>query len=265
MSKADQIYGVQPVLEALRAGRLVERVLLARALGGRTQRLREAAEAARVPVVEVGRDELDQRAGDANHQGVLAVLASSGREARGEVDVDAILDRAEAEGAMPLVVLLDGVQDPHNLGAILRSAYALGAHGAVLPKHRAAQITDAVVRASAGAALHIPVAKVSNLKHAMDRLSERGVWLAAAVLDGEPSHGARLEGPLGLVVGGESKGVSPTIAARCDARLSIPLARGFDSLNASVAAGILLYEAVRQRAVPRRGRRGGAARPDEGA
>jgi 23S rRNA (guanosine2251-2'-O)-methyltransferase len=145
------------------------------------------------------------------------------------------------------VVLLDGIQDPQNLGAILRSVYALGAHGVVLPTQRAARVTAAVVRASAGAALVVPIAYVSNLKIALDRLVERGVWSAAAVMGGEPLHQAKLAGPLAIVIGGEGSGVRPSLAEKCDLRVGIPLSHGFDSLNASVAAGILLWEALRQR------------------
>ena len=244
MGDARGIHGVQPVLEALRGARGVDRVLLARDAGDKTRRIVDAAAEAGVEVRRVDRQELDRRAGTEKHQGVWAELD---RSEIPTVDVDAMLDRAEAAGVPPLVVLLDGLQDPHNLGAILRTAHALGAHGVVIPKNRAVQVNATVVRASAGAALHVPVAQVTNLKHAVERLSERGVWTAAAVMDGVEARKARLDGPLGLVIGGEGGGVRPTLAERCDMRVSVRLARGFDSLNASVAAGMLLYEAVRQR------------------
>lgn len=243
MSGDKTVYGVQPVLEALSAGH-VDRIFVARDAGGATRRIIEAAKKAGVRVVRCARAELDQRTRVDNHQGVLAEVDRTEVES---VDVDAILDRAEAAGEPPLVLLLDEIQDPQNLGAILRSAHAMGAHGVVIPKNRAATVTPAVVRASAGAALHVPIARVVNLKHALDRLEARQVWTAAAVMDGDPAHRTRLDGPLALVIGGEGSGVRRTIAARCDMRLTVPLANGFDSLNASVAAGILLYEAVRQR------------------
>jgi 23S rRNA (guanosine2251-2'-O)-methyltransferase len=248
MRGAKVIYGVQPVLEAIRAMKAIDRVYLARAGGGQTRRIREAANEARIPVAEVPREDLERYVGAANHQGVVALLDEA-KKSEADPEIEDVLRMAEERGEEPLLVLLDGIQDPHNLGAIIRSAHALGAHGVVIPKHRAVQVTESVVRASAGAALLVPVVKVVNLKHAMERLAENGVWLAAAVLDGEPAHTTRLDGPLGLIVGGESKGVSPTIAERCELRISIPLAQGFDSLNASVAAGILLYEVARQRAV----------------
>lgn len=243
MNDGRTIYGVQPVLEALRSGK-TDRVYIARDGGPQTRRIVDAAQQAGVKVVQSSRQELDQRAGADNHQGVVADLDRSEVEF---VEVETILDRADAANEPALILMLDGIQDPQNLGAILRSAYALGAHGVVIPKNRAATVTPAVIRASAGAALHVPVARVTNLKHAMDRLEGSGVWTAAAVMDGEPAHRSRLDGPLALVIGSEGNGVRPSLAQRCDLRISVPLASGFDSLNASVAAGILLYEVVRQR------------------
>lgn len=242
MSDVRAIYGVQPVLEALRTGR-VQQILVAREAGAKTKRIEELAQQEGVRVIKVSRKELSQRAKVDNHQGVLAEMGSGAEE----VDLDTILDRAEAAGEEPLVLLLDGIQDPQNLGAILRSAHAMGAHGVVIPKNRAVGITPAVIRASAGAALHLPVARVVNLKHALERLEARQIWTAAAVMDGDPAFRARLDGPLGLVIGGEGEGVRRSLAERCDMRVSVPLANNFDSLNASVAAGILLYETVRQR------------------
>lgn len=286
------IYGVQPVLEALRSKRKVSRVLLARAEGGMTQKLRDEAASHRVPVADATKEELTRLVGHPGHQGVFAELAanveapgargdegedrSAGSKLRaqerpkevrvggrrspkqepepigeiadlGEAEVDQMLAAAGEKGEPPLILLLDHIQDPHNLGALIRSAHALGAHGVVIPKDRAAPITAAVVRASAGAALHVPISRVTNLKRALDELRDAGVWSAAAVLKGEPSWSARLDGPLALVVGSEGKGVSPTLAEYCDLKVTIPLPGGFDSLNASVAGGVLLYEVLRQR------------------
>ncbi len=238
------VYGVRPVLEAIRGEQRIDRILIARAQGGQTQRIRAEAKKARIKVSEVPKEELNKRAGTDGHQGVLACLDTNEVEI---TDVESLLERAEAQGVPPLIVLLDGIQDPQNLGAIIRSAHALGAHGVVIPKDRSAQVTPAVVRASAGAALHLPIARVTNLKHALERLSLEDVWTAAAVLDGTPAEQARLDGPLAIVIGGEAKGVRPVLAKRCDMSITVPLSEGFDSLNASVAAGILLYEANRQR------------------
>lgn len=245
MSSPRVIFGVQPVMEAIRSGRRVDRVYIARSSGGATARIKNAAKKANIPVSYVPKEEIDRRASGTSHQGVLASVDPSEFET---IDVDRILDLAEEAGEPALVVLLDGIEDPQNLGAIIRSAYALGAHGVVLPKNRAAGITPAVVRASAGATMHVPIARVTNLKHALETLARRDVWTAAATLDGTPAAEARLDGALGLVIGSESKGVKPSLAAACDLQITIPLGGDFDSLNASVAAGILLYEARRQRA-----------------
>jgi 23S rRNA (guanosine2251-2'-O)-methyltransferase len=244
VSEGRVVYGLQPVLEALKAKSPVERIYMARAEGAQTKLVRELAKEAGVKVIGAPKEELDRRSQGAKHQGVVAILDSN---EVATTDVGAILARAKELEEDPLVVLLDGIQDPHNLGAILRSAHALGAHGVVIPKNRAVQVTPVVVKASAGAALLIPIAVVTNLRHALDELREAEVWTAAAVMGGQPAQEARLDGPLALVIGGEGEGVRPTLADDCDLQVSIPLGRGFDSLNASVAAGILLYEAVRQR------------------
>lgn len=244
---APRVYGVQPVLEALKDPERVERVHLARDKGGATQKIDRIAKAAGVSVKTVPREALDRLAGAGQrHQGVVAEL----RAARIELlDAETLIQRATARTGRPLLVLLDGIQDPGNLGAILRSAHALGAHGVVVPKDRAAPLGATAIKASAGAALHVPIAQVVNLKHVLEPLTAAGFWTAAAVMDGQPAPEVDLDRPLALVMGNEAKGVRPTLARRCDLQLSIPMAAraSFDSLNASVAAGILLYEVVRQR------------------
>lgn len=238
------MYGVQPVLEALKTPDRVARVLVARDRGATTHRIERAAKMAGVTVKVVPREALERRslAGPSRHQGVMAELLEGTAQYQPFETLLAGLDGK----ARPLVVLLDGVQDPGNLGAILRSAYAMGADGVVLPQDRSAGLGPAAVKASAGAALHLPVAQVVNLKHALSPLTERGLWTAAAVMDGEAVGRVDLDRPLALVVGGEHKGVRPSLAGRCDVQISIPMEAGFGSLNASVAAGILLYECRRQ-------------------
>jgi 23S rRNA (guanosine2251-2'-O)-methyltransferase len=238
------IYGVQPVLEALRAKKKIERIYIARERGAQTEKIRIEAEKQHIKVTPLSKDELSKKAGLQNHQGVIASVVLGGGEA---ASIAKMLDLARSRNEPPLVLLLDQIQDPQNLGALIRSAYALGAHGVVIPQDRAASVTPAVIRASAGAALHVQVARVVNLKHALRELQEAGVWSAAAVLDGDPAFEARLDGPLAIVIGSEGKGVRPTLADDCDLRVSIPLPGGLDSLNASVAGAILLYEALRQR------------------
>jgi len=231
------------VLEAIEAGR-ARHVLVSRTAGAATSKLQRAATEAGVPWSEVSKEELEARAGSDRHQGVVAQLDTDDVEL---VDVVDLLFRAEARFEEPLLVLLDGIEDPMNLGAILRSAYALGAHGVVLPKNRAARVTPTVVRASAGAALHLPIAQVVNVKHALDELKHHDVVCVAAAAGGQAAEDVPLAGPLGLVVGGEARGVRPNLTSRCDFVVSIPQREGFDSLNASVAAGVLLYEIGRQR------------------
>ena len=238
------VYGVRPVLEALRDPHRVVRIQLAAGRGAALQRVERAAAAAGVRIDTVPRAALDRRAGpEARHQGVLAELREA---AVGPIDLQALLDRlAGVEDA--IVVLLDGIQDPGNLGAIIRSAHALGADGVIVPRERSAPLNAAAIKSSAGAALHLPVASVGNLKHALEPLAAQGFWIAAASMDGDPAPRVDLTGRLALVVGGEHRGVRPSLARRCDHRVAIPIRGDFDSLNASVAAGILLYEARRQR------------------
>jgi len=242
------VYGVNPVREALKAGRGIRALHVARKMNPELERLVADAKRAGARVELSERAALDALAGTDRHQGIVAELT----EAAEAADVDAILSRARGLGEDPLVLVLDGIQDPHNLGALIRTAYGLGAHGVVIPAHRAAAVTPTVMKTSAGAAAHLPIATVTNIKHALDALKDAGVWLAAAVLEGTLVEEARLEGPLALVIGGEGEGVRPTVAARCDLAVRIGLARGFDSLNASVAGGILLHEAVRQRRAAKR-------------
>lgn len=252
-SDVGRVYGVQPVLEALTRPDRVDRVWVARGKGGSTQRIERAAREAGVRLQAVPKEALDRMAGaGSRHQGVIADL--NGEEVE-LLDMGGLLERIEGV-AQPLVVLLDGIQDPGNMGAIIRSAHALGANGIVVPQDRSAPLGPAALKSSAGAALHLPIARVVNLKHALDPLVERGLWTAAAVMEGRPAAEADLDRPLALVVGGEGKGVRPSLAKRCDLHLKVPMARAFDSLNASVAAGILLYEVGRQRGAARSERKG---------
>ena len=244
MSDSQPLYGVQPVLQAIKSGAPIERILIARAEGGQTQRIRELAKKQNLRIQEVARSELDRRLPGARHQGVLVLL---NKNEITPVALEEVLASVDAAGELPLILLLDGIQDPHNLGAIVRSAYVMGAHAVVLEKNRAAPVTGAVVRASAGAALQMPFVRVTNLKHAIEELEANDIWTAAAVMDGTPAAQVRLDGPVAWVIGGEAKGVRPTVAKRCDLRVTVPTVRAFDSLNASVAAGMLLYETLRQR------------------
>jgi 23S rRNA (guanosine2251-2'-O)-methyltransferase len=240
------VYGIHPVLEALRArpGEVERLLLLEGALPTRVAgEVLARAHQARVRVERVARERLAAIAEGGVHQGVAAEL-----RAYPYAELEDLLALAKAAGQPPLVVVLDGIQDPHNLGAIIRSAHALGAHGVVIGKDRAAGVTPAVAKASAGAVEHLRVARVTNLSRALEELKRQGVWVAAADPAGDTLlWSAPLEGPLALVVGAEGEGVRPGVLGHSDFRLRIPMAPGATALNASVAAAMLLYEVARQR------------------
>jgi 23S rRNA (guanosine2251-2'-O)-methyltransferase len=246
-----RIYGVGPVRELVhaRAGRIeVLYVEPGRASkrGDAVGELVAAARAAGVSVEERSRAELDRMAeADARHQGVIAITG-----AFAYAELDDLVAAAAARGEPALVVALDGVQDPHNLGAIIRSAYVMGAHGVVIPEHRAAAVTPVVTKASAGATELLPLSVVTNLSRALGELKEAGLWAAAVASSPEATPIDQLDatGPLVLVLGAEGSGVRPLVAKSCDFHVEIPMgASGVGSLNVSVAAGIALYEVARQR------------------
>lgn len=235
------LYGIHAVEQALAAKRPLERVLVARGRsGGRVEHLVAAARAANTPVRFVAREELDRLSGTDKHQGVVAVGGT-----RQYLELDDLLETAKAPA---LFLLLDGVEDPRNLGSILRTAYCAGASGVVLPERRAAGVTAAAEKVSAGASAHLPVARVVNLGRAIEQLKEAGCWLVG--LDeraGKDFTEVDYTGPVGLVLGGEGKGLHEHVRARCDFVVSIPTAGVIRSLNVAVAAGVVLYEAMRQR------------------
>ena len=239
------LYGVNPVRELLRAGGEAPSELWL-AAGERSRALSELAEAGRArgaKVREAPRDKLDRLAGTDRHQGVVAVVSDYRYH-----ELDELLAAARAAGAPPLLVVLDGIEDPQNLGAVIRSAHALGAHGVVIPKDRAAGVTPAAAKASAGAVEHCPVARVTNLAQALERLKEAGVWTVATDADAEdPISGVDLTVPTALVIGSEGAGVRPLVRRTCDRVARIPMQGKVGSLNASASAAIALYEVLRQR------------------
>jgi len=241
----EKVYGFQSVREALAAGNKIEVLYTARKKNRSTETLITAAKSAGARVENRSRDELTKLAGTDRHQGVVAFLESGG-DAR-LVSVEDIVQFAESLNEDPLLLVLDQIQDPHNLGALLRTAYALGFHGAVIPERRACQVTPAVIKVSAGAAIHLRIARVTNIKRALEQLKDRGIWCAAAVMNGEVASKVNLRGPIALVVGSEGDGIRRTVAETCDYLVSVPMSANFDSLNASVAGGILMYETLRQR------------------
>lgn len=243
-----QVFGVQPVLEALRAGtRPVERLTLAE--GAHESRLREILEIARyadIPVRRVPREELQRIAAGANHQGVIATIAAA-HYAHTEELLDALAARVGTQDP-PLALVLDGVEDPRNLGAIIRTAECAGAHGIFVPERRASGLTETVAKAAAGALEYVPVARAANVVRLLEELKERGVWTVGTAAEGETSYAEwDWTQPCALLLGGEGEGLRRLVRERCDVLVRIPLRGRIESLNVSVAAGIVLYEAVRQR------------------
>ncbi len=240
----DRLTGIHAVREALESGRALERILIARGRHG--DRMEEIVARARelgVPVRFEERGQLDRLAGGSQHQGIVALAAA--KQAGSLEDILAVASQLKQPG---ILVLLDGVEDPHNLGAILRSALAAGAAGVIVPERRAAGLGDTVARAAAGALEHIPVARVVNVARAMEELKKAGYWLVG--LDERADQAISeldLTGPIGLVLGGEGGGLHELVRKRCDFLASIPTTGPVRSLNVSVAAGIVLFEAVRQR------------------
>lgn len=242
------LYGVNPVLEALRARPdQLERLLVAEghlSASAAAEVLSRARDAG-VKVERVPREKLNGLSGGGVHQGVVARVRTFEY-----ATLEDILASAAASGRPPLVVVLDGIQDPHNLGAIIRSAHALGAHGVVIAQDRAAQVTGAVAKASAGAVEHCAVARVTNVRRALEDLKEAGLWVAAADPEGTVDlPQAPLDGPVAVVVGAEGPGVRQGVLEACDHRVRIPMMGKVASLNASVSAALLLYEVLRQRQV----------------
>lgn len=239
----NHLEGRNAVLEAFRSGQTVDKLFLQAGLqDGMIMTIAREARKAGTVISYVPKEKLNQMSVTGHHQGAIALTASWNY-----ASVEDILHKAEQAGEDPFLFLLDEIEDPHNLGAIIRSANLAGAHGVVISKRHSAGLTAVAVRASAGAVSHTPVARVSSLASAMEELKKKGIWFVCADMDGTPMYDLKLTGPLGIVVGNEGRGVSRLIRERCDMSASIPMYGDIDSLNASVAAGVLAWEAVRQR------------------
>lgn len=236
------IIGRNPVMEAIKAGRTINKIEMQKDGEGSIKKIASLAREKGIQIQYVDKIVLDKLVPGRPHQGIAAFMA-----AHDYVDVDDILQAAADKGEDPLVVILDGLEDPHNLGAVLRSADGSGAHGVIIPSRRAVALTETVAKASAGAIEYVPVAKVSNLAQTIEQLKEKGLWIASVDMDGVNYSDASLSGPLALVIGGEGSGVSRLIREKSDFIVSIPMKGKVNSLNASNAAAIMLYEAVRQR------------------
>lgn len=241
--KEQTIEGRNAVLEAFRSGKTIDKLyILDGCQDGSISNIKREARRQDTIINFVTKERLDQLSVTGRHQGVIAQAA-----AYSYATVDEILSVAREKGEDPFLILLDDIEDPHNLGAIIRTANLAGAHGVIIPKRRAAGLTAVVARASAGALNYTPVAKVTNLTATIRELKEEGLWFVCADMGGETMYDLNLKGPIGLVIGNEGEGVSRLVREACDFTASIPMKGNIDSLNASVAAGVLAYEIVRQR------------------
>ncbi len=237
------IEGRNAVLEAFRSGKTIDKLFIQDGCqDGPIMTIKREAKKQNCLVKYVTKERLDQLSETGKHQGVIAHAA-----AYGYVEVEDILGQAKEKGEAPFIFLLDNMEDPHNLGAIIRTANLAGAHGVIIPKNRAVGLTAAVARASAGALNYTPVAKVTNLAKTIEELKKQGMWFVCADMDGTTMYQLDLNGAIGLVIGGEGEGVGRLVKEKCDFTASIPMKGDIDSLNASVAAGVLAYEIVRQR------------------
>ena len=240
---SEQIEGRNAVLEAFRSGKCVDKLfILDGCQDGPVRTIARAARKTDTLINYVSKERLDQLSETHAHQGVIAQVAAYDYST-----VDEILARAEEKGEAPFLIILDNVEDPHNLGAIIRTANLAGAHGVIIPKRRAVGLTSTVAKTSAGAINYTPVAKVTNIVRTIEELKEKGIWFVCADMGGETMYDLDLTGPMGLVIGNEGEGVSRLVREACDFTASIPMKGDIDSLNASVAAGVLAYEIVRQR------------------
>ena len=240
---SEQIEGRNAVLEAFRSGKCVDKLfILDGCQDGPVRTIAREARKTDTIINYVSKERLDQLSETHAHQGVIAQVAAYDYST-----VDEILARAEEKGEAPFLIILDNVEDPHNLGAIIRTANLAGAHGVIIQKRRAVGLTSTVAKTSAGAINYTPVAKVTNIVRTIEELKEKGIWFVCADMGGETMYDLDLTGPMGLVIGNEGEGVSRLVREACDFTASIPMKGDIDSLNASVAAGVLAYEIVRQR------------------
>ncbi len=237
------IEGRNAVIEALRSGRAVDRLfILDGCHDGPVMTIKREASKHNIPIKYVTKDRLDQMSETGKHQGVIAYAAAYEYS-----EMEDIFANAEKKGEPPFVLLLDGIEDPHNLGALIRTANLAGAHGVVIPKDRAVGLTATVLKASAGALNYTPVVKVTNMARTIEELKDRGLWFVCADMDGTLMYDLTLTGPIGLVIGNEGSGVSRLVKEKCDYIAAIPMKGDIDSLNASVAGGVLSFEIARQR------------------
>jgi len=244
IEESGRLEGRNAVLEALKAGREINKLYILKGeSAGSIRQIIALAKQKGIVIVEADRSKLDAMSASRSHQGVIALVSPVSY-----ATVDQLLDKAAEKGEAPFLVILDEINDPNNLGSILRTADAAGAHGVIIPKRRSVALTPVVAKVAAGAAEYVPVARVANLAQTIEYLKEKGLWIAGTDMNGEKSfYEADLTGPIAVVIGSEGKGISRLVAEKCDFTVRIPMAGKIQSLNAGVAAGIVMYEIYRQR------------------
>lgn len=242
--KENYIYGRNPVLEVLKSGGDIDKIYMLKSSGdGASKKILSMAKESGVVVTRTDDKKLENMAGTKNHQGVVALVTDFEYST-----IDEILEYANEKNEDPFVVILDSIEDTHNLGAIIRSAEAAGVHGVIIPKRRSAMVNKTVYKTSAGAVEYMKVAKVTNIARIIEELQEKGLWIYGADMEGRDMYyDTDLTGNIGLVIGGEDKGISPLIAKKCDVLVKIPMTGKISSLNASASAAILIYDIIRQR------------------
>lgn len=238
------ILGRNPVIESLKAGKLIDSIYVNREAGGSISLICRLAKEKGIVIKQVNEQKLNKMANGESHQGVIAMTACAEY-----VDIQDILDIAKEKNESPFIIICDEIEDPHNLGAIIRTAEASGAHGVIIPKRRSASLNHTVYKTSAGAAAWVPVARVSNLSQAVDTLKENGVWIYGTDSSGEDYNNVSFDGAVGLVIGSEGFGMSRLLKEKCDFLLRLPMVGKITSLNASVAGGIFMYEILKSRTV----------------
>lgn len=236
------LIGRNPIIEALKSGREMEKILIAKGAGGSVVKIAAMAREMGVPVYEREKSTLDRIAPGQAHQGVAAYVS-----AYRYGELKDIYDKAAEQGEDPFIILLDNLEDPHNLGAVMRTAECAGAHGVVIPKRRSCGLTETAAKASAGAVEYVPCVRTSNIGQMIDKLKENGFWIAACDMGGQPYYEQDLTGKLAVVIGSEGQGISPLVKKKCDFTVSMPMRGRITSLNASNAAAVLMYEVRRQR------------------
>lgn len=241
----NQVEGRNPVMEVLKSSRTIDKLFIAKGeLEGSIKKLIGMAKDKGIVISEVDRKKLDEMSETGVHQGVIAIVSPYEYSS-----VEDILNLAKEKGEDPFIVILDEIEDPHNLGSITRTVNACGAHGVIIPKRRSALVTSTVLKASAGAVEHTRIAKVTNINQTIRELKDKGLWIIGTDMDGDAYYRSNLTGPIALVIGSEGSGISRLVKENCDIVVSIPMNGEVNSLNASVAAGVIMYDVVRQRKI----------------